>query len=121
VANPYSRDAFFWGADADAQMRRQAFDKKAVVAVLGEKYFASEGQVKYKVQLEGMPLYKAVYATAEEVPAPMLQAWQGSRAPPSFYCKVWLKGCEYACSQPTHVLWQLLAGTAANATAKAEG
>jgi hypothetical protein len=88
MANPYSRDAFLWGAAADAQMRLEAFDNTPVAAVISEKYFSSEGMVKYKVQLQGLPLNKAVYVDANDVPAPVMQAWQGTKAPPSFYCKV---------------------------------
>ena len=71
-----------------AAARMQLYNETPITDIVEERYCVSEGVVKFKVRLQGLPLHKAIYVDAEDVTEDMLAAWEKVRPRPSLFKQV---------------------------------
>ena len=56
-------------------------EKKPIEQVIEAVPLPRKQQMKYKVQLKGQPLHKALYVDEDEIPAQVLADWRAQQLP----------------------------------------
>ena len=77
----YGATDYVWGAELQSATMLSELEKKPIEQVIEAVPLPRKQQMKYKVQLKGQPLHKALYVDEDEIPAQVLADWRAQQLP----------------------------------------